>query len=396
MATQHQITSANEGITCHAWSPDLSMIAICPNNNEIHIYGKCETPNWEKLHVLAEHDMLVSSIDWCPVHNKIVSCSHDRNAFVWTYDSTKLIWKPALVVLRIDRAALHVRWSVDGTRFAVASGSKCVPVCSYDSKHDWWVSKIIKKKFKSSVTCVAFHPANSQLLATGSTDFKCRVYSAHHADIDGPDAFLEFGEPVVEYTSAGWITSIAWSPSGQVLCFTGHDSSISFIDMESDEATPQTIRLSFLPMNDVIFLSDKLVIAAGHDFIPTLLARIGDQGWSMVSDECGIDPGSSSVASKIGGSPQRASSLKTSIGSDTGVAAARSMFQSKSMRGQEFVTTSLSTQHENAITCLRLLSEKPRRFSSTSLDGRVVIWDLDKLLNPGGAFAELSLVLKLK
>lgn len=394
MATQHQLTLANEGITCHAWSPDLSMVAFCPNNNEIHIFGKCNTPSWEKLHVLTEHDMLVSSIDWCPVHNKIVSCSHDRNAFVWTYDPVSSIWKPALVVLRIDRAALHVRWSVDGTRFAVASGSKCVPVCSYDSKHDWWVSKIIKKKFKSSVTCVAFHPTNSQLLATGSTDFKCRVYSTHHADIDGTEAFLEFGEPVVEYTSAGWITSVAWSPSGQVLSFTAHDSSISFIDMESDDPVPQTLRLSFLPMNDLIFLSETVVIAAGHDFIPMLLGRVAETGWCLISDETGIDPGSSNVATKQSrGSPQRASSLK-SASNDSGVAAARSMFQSKSMRGQEFVETALSTQHENAITCLQIMSRETHpRFSSSSLDGRLVVWDLDALLNPGGEFSELSLAL---
>jgi actin related protein 2/3 complex, subunit 1A/1B len=36
------------------------------------------------LHVLAEHDLLVSSVDWSPVNGRIVTCSHDRNAFVWT------------------------------------------------------------------------------------------------------------------------------------------------------------------------------------------------------------------------------------------------------------------------------------------------------------------------
>ena len=85
----------------------------------------------------SQHDMLVSSLDWSPVNNKIVSCSYDRNAFVWTYDNTSKEWKPALVVLRIDRAALDIKWSTDGVKFAVASGSKCVPVCSYGSNNDW-------------------------------------------------------------------------------------------------------------------------------------------------------------------------------------------------------------------------------------------------------------------
>ena len=46
-------------------------------------------------------------------------------------------WKPALVILRIDRAALDVRWSFDGLRFAVTSGAKCVPVCTYEGVNNW-------------------------------------------------------------------------------------------------------------------------------------------------------------------------------------------------------------------------------------------------------------------
>ncbi len=69
--------------------------------------------------------------------NKIVSCSHDRNAFVWTFDRASNSWKPSLVILRIDRAALDVRWDAQGQRFAVSSGAKCVPVCTYEQSNDW-------------------------------------------------------------------------------------------------------------------------------------------------------------------------------------------------------------------------------------------------------------------
>lgn len=86
-----------------------------------------------------QHDLMVSAIDWSAVSNKIVSCSHDRNAFVWTFDAETNTWKPALVILRIDRAAIDVRWSADGARFAVTSGAKCVPVCTYESANDWYV-----------------------------------------------------------------------------------------------------------------------------------------------------------------------------------------------------------------------------------------------------------------
>ena len=56
--------------------------------------------------------MVVSGLDWSPIHNKIVSCSHDRNAFVWTLKNSK--WEPDLVLLRITRAAINVKWSPDG------------------------------------------------------------------------------------------------------------------------------------------------------------------------------------------------------------------------------------------------------------------------------------------
>lgn len=61
-----------------------------------------------------QHDLLVSGIDWHPVTNKIVTCSHDRNAFVWSYNATEDAWKPTVAMLRINRAALDVKWSPDG------------------------------------------------------------------------------------------------------------------------------------------------------------------------------------------------------------------------------------------------------------------------------------------
>jgi actin related protein 2/3 complex subunit 1A/1B len=86
-----------------------------------------------------QHDLVVSALDWSAANDKIVSCSHDRNAFVWSYNAAERKWVPALVILRIDRAALDVRWSLDGKKFAVASGAKCVSICTYEKSSDWCV-----------------------------------------------------------------------------------------------------------------------------------------------------------------------------------------------------------------------------------------------------------------
>ncbi|XP_054797661.1 actin-related protein 2/3 complex subunit 1A-like [Prosopis cineraria] len=69
-------------ITCHAWSPDKSIVAFCPNNNEVHIYKLFED-KWEKVHTLQKHDQIISGIDWSTRTNRIVTASHDRNSYVW-------------------------------------------------------------------------------------------------------------------------------------------------------------------------------------------------------------------------------------------------------------------------------------------------------------------------
>jgi actin related protein 2/3 complex subunit 1A/1B len=77
-----------------------------------------------------QHDKLITSIDWAPNSNRIVTASQDRNAYVWSQTpdqhTGKLEWKPTLVLLNINRAATFVRWSPLENKFAVASGARFV------------------------------------------------------------------------------------------------------------------------------------------------------------------------------------------------------------------------------------------------------------------------------
>ena len=38
----HQLAAA---LSCHAWNADRSMIAVCPNNNEVWIFTGCHNPD---------------------------------------------------------------------------------------------------------------------------------------------------------------------------------------------------------------------------------------------------------------------------------------------------------------------------------------------------------------
>ncbi|KAH1239473.1 Actin-related protein 2/3 complex subunit 1A [Glycine max] len=207
-------------ITCHAWSPDQSMVALCPNNNEVHIYRLVED-KWEKVYVLQKHDQVISGIDWSARSNRIVTASHDRNSYVWNLEGSE--WVPTLVILRLNRAALCVEWSPKENKFAVGSGAKTVCICYYEQENNWWVSKLIRKRHDSSVTSVSWHPDNI-LLATTSTDGKCRVFSTFIKGVDAKDSKKgtssdsKFGELIVQLDlSSSWTFGVKWSPSGNTL-----------------------------------------------------------------------------------------------------------------------------------------------------------------------------------
>ena len=83
-------------------------VAIVPNSNQVSIYSK-KGNSFTLSHTLSDHDKLVTCIDWAPKTNRIVTCSQDRNAYVWCFENG--LWVPTLVLLRINRAATSVRWS---------------------------------------------------------------------------------------------------------------------------------------------------------------------------------------------------------------------------------------------------------------------------------------------
>ena len=70
-------------IQCHAWSGDRSGLAISHNNNAVEVHQRSEA-GWQQVDQLDQHDLRVNDIDWAPKTDRIVTCSADRNAYVWT------------------------------------------------------------------------------------------------------------------------------------------------------------------------------------------------------------------------------------------------------------------------------------------------------------------------
>ncbi|KAL7979264.1 hypothetical protein Chor_015288 [Crotalus horridus] len=253
-----------EPITCHAWNKDRSQIAISPNNHEVHIYKK-NGAKWDKIHELKEHNGHVTGIDWAPDSNRIVSCGTDRNAYVWTLKND--VWKPTLVILRINRAACCVKWSPKENKFAVGSGSRRISICYFEQENDWWVCKHIKKPIRSTILCLDWHP-NNVLLAAGSCDFKCRIFSAYIKEVEERPAptpwgsKMTFGELMFESKSSySWVHSICFSESGNRLAWVGHDSTICLADANKKMAVA-CLSMETLPLLAVTFITENSLVAA--------------------------------------------------------------------------------------------------------------------------------------
>lgn len=288
-----------------------------------------------------------------------------------------------MVLLRISRAATFVRWSPSETKFAVGSGDRVIAICYFEAENDWWVSKHLKKPIRSTITSVAWHP-NSVLLAAGSTDAHARVFSSFIKNVDSkPDPGvwgerLPFNTVCGEYlnNSAGWVHSVAFSPSGDSLAFAAHDSSITVVYPSGPDQPPKAvlgISTQLLPFKSLIWKSEDEIIAAGYD-CEALRFRGGESGWQLVG----------AVESNAGQGPgqQREES-------------ALNMFKQMDLKGKLKDDTQLKTIHQNTITTIRSFAASAgnvSKFSCTSpllppkynslttsaasgVDGRVVIWN---------------------
>lgn len=178
------------------------------------------------------------------------------------------------MLLRINRAATSVRWSPSETKFAVGSGARLIPVCYFEEEDNWWVSKHLKKPIRSTITTVAWHP-NSVLLAAGSTDGHARVFSSFVKGVDAKPDPTAWGERLPFNTvcgeflnnTAGWVHSVAFSPSGDALAFAGHDSSVTVVYPQAPDQPPRavvSVNTQLLPFMSLIWSSESEIIAAGY------------------------------------------------------------------------------------------------------------------------------------
>ncbi|KIP08775.1 hypothetical protein PHLGIDRAFT_18846 [Phlebiopsis gigantea 11061_1 CR5-6] len=367
-------------ITSHAFNADRSRVAVSLNSNDVTIFDR-QRNDWTPTETLSEHDKLITSIDWAPNSNRIVTSAQDRNAYVWQQtpdpQTGHMIWKPTLVLLRINRAATFVKWSPNEDKFAVASGARAIAICSFDPEGDWWVSRLLKKPIRSTILSVDWHP-NNVLLAAGGADMKARVFSAYIKDVDKRPVPTVWGEKLPfntlcgDYTSpsGGWVHSVGFSPSGDVLAFAAHDSSITVVYPGSQAI--YHIRMTTLPLVTLTWTSEEAIVAAGHDCQPFVFSG-NEGGWQLIGTLDDANANKASGRSGFGGPASPVGRLQSS---------AFNTFRNADSRGSSnsnATESELFTVHQNTITNIRPYDGVPgavSRISSSGVDGKLVVWDV--------------------
>lgn len=348
----------------HCFTSDRTHVAIT-QGKDVLIYNLQNPSKPQLLTTLKHHDKPITAVD-ISIDGKIVTCSQDRNALVWTLQPNGE-YKETLVLLRINRAATCAKWSPNGKKFAVGSSARVISVCYFEEENDWWISKHIKRPIKSTILSLDWHE-NNVLLASGSTDGHLRVFSTFIKGVDAKPNPSIWGERLpfqtlcLDVNLSSWIQDVKFSPDYQFVAGVGHDSSLFVVYPGSGElevSKLDKIKTSNLPFTSVIFANNSKLVCAGYDCHPIVFEGNASQGWKHTYS---IDDPTKKKVNVVENQ------------------SARNMFRQMDLKGStEQKSNTLLTIHQNTITQLKPFQYDNNgliRFSSSGNDGKVVIFDV--------------------
>jgi actin related protein 2/3 complex subunit 1A/1B len=230
------------GISAYAWNSDCSKIALCPGTSrEIWIFktnGTMDTTKWLRTQVSTEHLNPISGLDWHPTTDKLLSCSIDRGAIVWTAGADdKLI--PGLCMIKESKANTACQWNHRGDKFAVATASGNLFVGTYNADQGFWAALNLSGKkphHKSSVLSCTFEPLSGRAIVSTSADNFVYLSTCFDSGVDqdsaGPFGKIEsFGEVLLKFNCDGWPNTAHFSPDSAQLVYATQDCEVNFVDL---------------------------------------------------------------------------------------------------------------------------------------------------------------------
>lgn len=339
-----------------------TQIAFSPNNHRVFI-ATCDPTKdcatWTITHALdSAHSQPISGIAWHGETNKILTCAHDRTAFVWDLDeaASPKRWVPTVVMLDavMTKGCTDCAFSPTGERIIIASAHAAVAVGKYSKSLLWYTCKFCTPH-AASVTTLAPHPTDDKVLVSGSTDSTVRFTCI---DTGKPKAGEPaFGQELQRFNVGAWVLSVAFVPSGTTVVAALHSSQIVFFSGATvgEWAKTFTLSTSGLPFRRLAALSDTAIVAAGFDFYPAKIEQKSGAAWKITTE----------------GKLPKAAAAELSE-----TEKARLRFQNEATLGQKDAVELPKTRHSNTISAVIGLpaSSKPYAFMTCSVDGRVECW----------------------
>lgn len=369
---------------CFTWNANGSLAAVCPTNNEIWIFETAGSPDiskWTKVCVLKEHFNVISSLNWHPKTNLLLSASTDRGAIVWEQGTgdKKYEFMPQMGMIKEQKANLDAAWNGRGDKFVIGSSSGYVYVGTYSKANNFWVAHPVSKKpqHKASVVSVKFDPGCSRVVASASLDGTVQITSCFSEDLDkdstsGPFGMVSsYGDVLVTIPSNAWINFVAFSPNSSIIAYGTHDSELNFANVAEvgssngkSKVKPEKLMLKGNPLLSGMFISDDKFVGAGFDKVPYLYQGAG-KNWKQVKV---LDSGIDKVRkAKITGN----SFLDKRV-----------YFNADIKLSSEVEMKETDTMHANYINCMQTFASdgtKPLILSTSDVNGYLNWWDVQNL-----------------
>ncbi|GAA0149788.1 actin or actin-binding cytoskeletal protein [Lithospermum erythrorhizon] len=204
------------------------------------------------------------------------------------------------------------------------------------------------------------------------------------AVLENPPCFLEeerLSSEKKDYQTQGTHSfGVKWSPSGNTLAYVGHNSMIYFVNDVGPSPSAQSVALRDLPLCDVLFISEKVVIGVGFDCNPMVFFSRRNRLMASFDDVSSYTwPNSFSGTFLRFLGERRSASSGVKSGSQFSEAFGKFYGQSKNGSSND-ETSKGHGVHNNCINCILPLKRAGDsslfRFSTSGLDGKVAVWDL--------------------
>ena len=259
-----------EGISHLCFNKDYTQCALSKKDHLIYIYSVpniMDTKTWTLTHTLSNHSLYISGLDWSPVTNQILSCSHDKTSYVWKYEGDKWLFDNVVATLKVSFLFCH--WNKRGDKFVEGTGNKSLFIGYYSDESKWWATKPIRHHKRTSVVCGCIDPT-SLFVISGAADMKVYITSCYIPEIDDKHLTEEtklltqdFGTVVYQLDAGGWLINCEWSLDGNLAYASSQNGYIYAIDYKQDKTAK--IPLSHCPATFIVPVSINGFYSVGYD-----------------------------------------------------------------------------------------------------------------------------------